>query len=271
MNSLIQVLMDQIKNHQIARRIVKYDRRSSSQDYYLGQIWEVINPILQVSVYFLMIFMGLRSYSDRAGGSWGFLSWMLIGMGVYRFISQTINVGSKSVKRQLNIASKMNFPLSISPQISLLSNLVPLYVLVLLGLFIRALAHLTIHINVIALLYYFVAVILFAYGVALLLSTLVIIIPDLSPLIGTILNMGMWLSGVIFPVDSMSPVLMDILQLNPAYYLVYGFRNTLMHNESAFSINWDNMTILFWTFTLMILMVGSYLHLKFKSQFSEYV
>ncbi|KRN75814.1 hypothetical protein IV73_GL000313 [Weissella kandleri] len=271
MNSLIQVLIEQIKNHQIAQRIVKYDRRSSSQDYYLGQVWEIINPILQVSVYFLMIFMGLRSYSDRAGGSWGFLSWMLVGMGVYRFISQTINVGSKAVKRQLGIAAKMNFPLSIAPQISLLSNLLPLYVLVLLGVGIRMYAHLSVHINLIALAYYFAAAVLFAYGMALLLSTLVIIVPDLSPLIGTALNMGMWLSGVIFPVESMSPVLMDILQLNPTYYLVYGFRNTLFGNEAAFNINWDNMTILFWTITLIILMVGSHLHLKFKSQFSEYV
>lgn len=271
MNSLIQVIIDQIKNYPIARRIVRYDRRSSSQDYYLGQLWNIINPILQVSVYFLMIFMGLRTYSDRAGGSLGFLSWMLVGMGVYRFISQTIIAGSKSVRGQLVISYKMNFPLSLAPQISLLSNLLPLYVLVVLGVLIRIYGHLSFHINILALLYYFLALILFSYGVALLFSTIVIIIPDFNPIIGTALNMGMWLSGVIFPVESMAPVLVDILQLNPTYYLVYGFRNTLFGNEAAFSINWINMTFLFWTITLIILMVGAHLHFKFKAQFSEYV
>ncbi|MCT3053877.1 ABC transporter permease [Leuconostoc mesenteroides] len=266
----LKVLCEQIRYTPFIFRMVRFGNKSSYQNMYLGQLWRVLNPILQVSVYFAMFGTGLRTFSNRPGGALGFLAWMLLGMGAWQYTKTGIMRGSRSISAQLNLSTKVKFPLTVFPAIEVASQIWTIITLGILSMIVAHFSNLHQVFNWWEALYFFIAMNIFTYSIALFSSTIEILIPDYKTVLSTILGLGMWVAGVILPLDNMNNLLGSILRLSPFYYLVYGFRDSLLTNDEVFDSVFIDGTIIFWAVTLIFLVVGTHLHYKFKNLFSEY-
>src|SRR5699024_4654126 len=95
--------------------------KATYQSHYLGLLWQILNPAIQIGIYYLVFGVGVNG--SRLVDGVPFFGWMLIGMTAWFFINSSMLGGSNSIYRQVNVVSKMKFPLSILPTTNMVSNL----------------------------------------------------------------------------------------------------------------------------------------------------
>ena len=111
---------------------------------------------------------------------------------------------------------------------------------------------------------------LFAFGV--LNSTITVLVRDYHIMLQSILRLLFYLSGPIWDFTEMFKdykVLVKILELNPLYYIIGGFRDSFL--SKAWFWEKGTQTIIFWLITGIILVVGSHIHMKFRARFVDFI
>ncbi|KMR76684.1 teichoic acid ABC transporter permease, partial [Staphylococcus aureus] len=77
----------------------------------LGVAWGLINPGMQIMVYWMVFGLGIRRNAPILGVP--FVYWLLGGIRMWVFINQGILEGTKAITQKFNQRSKMNFPVSL--------------------------------------------------------------------------------------------------------------------------------------------------------------
>jgi teichoic acid transport system permease protein len=267
MNFVLKVLREQFLNFNLIFRLSTYEIISKNQMNYLGLLWQIINPLIQVGVYWFVFGLGIRK--GLPVGDTPFFVWFLIGIVPWFFISPSITQGSNSVYTKVNLVSKMKFPVSVLPTISIVSNLFNLIVMSIVLTIVLLIYKISPGLYIIQLPYYIICMFVLLFAITLLTSTISMIIRDFQLLIQSMVRLGFFLLPIFWDPSQLSHYLQTILKINPLYYIIEGFRNTLLGRDWFF--NDLSYTVYFWIFTLFILLVGSGLHLKFRNKFVDYL
>src|SRR5699024_3216448 len=122
--SMITILKEQITNIYLIRRLSSYELKNNNKNNYLGMAWEIINPAIQILIYWF-VFGTLRSRApvEVNGVEIPFFIWLLAGFFLWIFSFQSMIEGSKSIYSRLRMLSKMNFPFSVIPNFVIFSKL----------------------------------------------------------------------------------------------------------------------------------------------------
>lgn len=267
MKYVFQIIKEQSSNLQLIFRLSRYEVKSKYLMHYLGVLWEFLNPTIQLLVYWLVIGIGIRGGGDIAGTP--YIVWLLTGIIPWFFINRSINQGSNSVFKKVNLVSKMKFPVSVLPTIAILSGLF-IFAVMLIVLFVILIAYdVRFDIHLIQLPYYIVSMCIFLFATTLLFSTISVIVRDFQALLQQGLRVLFYLSPILWDPSKFPKTIQIILKLNPIYYLISGFRNSILGIDWFFTD--ITYTVYFWSFTLLILLVGSAIHLKLRNRFVDYI
>lgn len=267
MNFINQVVKEQFNNINLIFRIAKYDMKSKYEPHYLGRFWQFLSPLLQILIYWFVFGIGIRGGSPIDG--YAFFPWLIVGLVPWFYISTTINQGSNSIFSKLNLVTKMQFPISVLPSITVISNAFSFFIMLVFVGGILAIYQINPGIYLLQLPYFLFAVLVFLFAATLLFSTLSTIIRDFHLLLQSVMRMFLYLTPILWNVDQLPEIFVQVLKLNPLFYLIDGFRNTLLGNGWFF--NDIVYSIYFWVITLFILFIGSYLHIKFRKSFIDYL
>src|SRR5690625_3452366 len=120
MKAVITILKEQVKHFYLLRRLSLYEIKSAHKNNYLGVAWELINPSIQIAIYWFIFGYGIRAGRDVDGDP--FFQWMIAGIAVWFFFNTSIIESSKSIYQRLKMLSKMNFPMSLIPNIVIFSK-----------------------------------------------------------------------------------------------------------------------------------------------------
>lgn len=273
MKSAIMVLKEQINNFYLIRRLSLYEMKSHNRNNYLGMAWEVLNPAIQILIYWF-VFGTLRSREpiEVGGVEIPFFSWLLAGFFLWIFFYQATIQGSKSIYTRLRMLSKMNFPMSVIPNIAIFSKFYIHVVMVMISIIIFQLTGFYANIYYVQLIYFMFATFCLIYSISLITSTLSTIIRDVHMFLNSTLRMLLYLSGVLWPITVLEDhqVIMKLLKLNPVYYLIEGYRASFFGVEWYFIEHWQ-YTLYFWILVLVLFTFGSMLHVKFRRHFIDYL
>jgi len=273
MKSVITVLKEQIDNFYLIMRLSLYELKNKNTSNYLGMAWEIINPSIQILIYWF-VFGTLRERApvEVNGMEIPFFIWLLAGFFLWIFSFQSMIEGSKSIYSRLRILSKMSFPFSVIPNFVIFSKL---YVhLFMLGITIIILQFTGFYISIhyIQLIYFLFSAIALLFAISLITSTISTIIRDFHMFLNSTLRMLLYLSGVLWPITILSdfPIIMKIMQLNPLYYLIEGYRAALLGKEWYIVTHWE-LGLYFWGLVLVLMIIGSKLHVKFRNHLIDYL
>ena len=118
-------------------------------------------------------------------------------------------------------------------------------------------------------LYYTFAMMILLLGLIYATSAIVVFFKDLGQIINIILQIGVWMTPIMWNIDGMelNPILIAILKLNPMYYIVAGYRDSLI-NKAGF---WEQpgMTIYYWILTIVLFIIGTKIFKKLKLHFAD--
>ncbi|MER5181121.1 ABC transporter permease [Streptomyces sp. NPDC002896] len=184
----------------------------------LGQLWQVVTPLLNALVYYLIF--GLILNASRGMSHDVYIPFLVTGVFVFTFTQNSVMAGVRAISGNLGLVRALHFPRASLPisfalqqfQQLLFSMVVLFIVAVAFGSY-PGLSWVLI-IPVLALQY------LFNAGLALIMARLGSKIPDLAQLMPFIMRTWMYASGVMFSIPIMlegkPSWIADVLQWNPA-------------------------------------------------------
>ena len=230
----------------------------------LGILWAVLKPAVHVVSLWLIFSVGFR---QGRSGTYPFVLYLLSGTCVWQFVSEALAKGTQAVTENSHLVKKVVFPLEFLPVVRLLSSL--LFHLVFLGL-VAVVSILSGHppgLAVLQLPYYLLAGVALLLGTVWATSALRVFLKDVGEIVQILLLMGFWLTPIFWDVRSFSPTVAFFLKLNPAYYLVNGYRESL-YGGAWF---WEHpaLTAYFWGMTALLLVGGAAIFRKLRPHFAD--
>jgi teichoic acid transport system permease protein len=264
---VFHIIKEQLKHIHLIFRLAFFEMKSKYQMHYLGILWQILQPITIITIYWFVFGIGIRGGSPV--GDTPYFVWLIVGLIPWLFISPSIVQGANSIYTKINLVSKMNFPVSVLPSISIIGNSFNFFIL----LFIQGVILFKYKINpgiyLLQLPYYLFCTFLFLYSFTLLCSTISTLVRDFQNVLQSIVRMMLYLLPIVWNVHQLPEKIVTILKLNPIFYIIMGFRQTFLEKSWFFE---DVLyTIYFWVTTLFILYLGSILHIKFRNKFIDYL
>ena len=232
------------------------DLRAEVANSYLNRLWWLLEPFFSMLVYVIVFgkIMG-RSIENYA-------VFVFSALLLWQFFCKTLNYSVKLVRNNRDIVTKVYVPKFIL----LLSNMVLNFYKLLFSLSVLIpmlmIFHVQIGKNVIWILPAFFTVILFSFGVGMVLLHYGVYIDDMAYAVGILLNMMMFLSGIFYDVMTGLPQPLNILMLclNPVAMSIDTLRNALLYNTAA------NLPLLGIWLTVSLLLCCFGVHMVYRNE-----
>ncbi|GIO23411.1 ABC transporter permease [Oceanobacillus sp. J11TS1] len=273
MKSAWKVIKEQIDHFYLVRRLSVYELKSKNKNNYLGTAWELINPLIQIMIYWFVFGLLLSRDDVTMGGEpVPFIAWLIGGFFLWTFCFQSIILGSKSIYTRLRMLSKMNFPMSVIPSYTIFSQLYVHFATIVVAVILYQIMGFYINIYYLQLIYFLFSAICLLFAISLITSTISTIVRDFHLLLNSVLRMLIYVSGVLWPLSKLEafPRLLNIMQLNPLYYLIEGYRAAFFGTEWYFITHWE-LTIYYWIIVLLLLIIGASMHVRFRRHFIDFL
>jgi teichoic acid transport system permease protein len=196
----------------------------------LGQLWQVLTPLLNVAVYYLIF--GVILHTSR--GIPDFISFLVVGVFVFNFTQRAFISTSNVITDSLPLIRALQFPRAALPLAYVMIELqqMALSMGVLVVIILARGEPVT---------WYWLLAIpilllqtIFNVGVGMFVARLGSQVNDFSQLLPFLLRTWMYLSGVMFSIATLtgvSPKIKAILQLNPAALYITLMRNALLLSQ----------------------------------------
>jgi teichoic acid transport system permease protein len=206
-----------------ARNVAMYS------DARLGQVWQILTPLLNAAVYFLIFGVIL----DTKRGVPNFIPFLVTGIFIFTFTQRSFIIASRVINDTLPLIRALHFPRACLPLgyvlIELQQMLVSMAVLVVIVLGFGE-----------PLTWYWLFTVpaivlqtLFNVGMGLILARIGAGVEDVSQLIPFIVRTWMYASGVMFFIPALKTLFLHaklsfLLQINPAAVYIELVRNSLL-------------------------------------------
>lgn len=203
----------------------------------LGLSWAVLNPIVS-TVVFTIIFGRLAGLPSNG---LPYPLFALSAMVMWQYFSRSVSGGSGSLVASAHIIGKVYFPRMILPISHLVAALVDLAVNFVVLLVLMVLYQRLPGLHILFMPFFLVLLMLFTLGVSLAFAALNALYRDITHIVPFLLQIGMYLTPVIYPIDLVPATWRWLLYLNPVTSLVQGVRWSLF--PDAVVMDWGGLAI----------------------------
>lgn len=235
---------------------------------YFGVIWMFVNPIVTVLIFFFIFQLGMKSVPPIPDVP--YVIWLIPGIVPWFFINETVQAVTGCLEEYSYLIKKMVFPVELLPVIKAVSclfvHLCFLGIMFLVFL-IGAMPPLLTWIQVV---YYSFAAFMLSLSAGFLCSAIDVFFKDMTQIVSILMQFGMWMAPIMywegmFTADH--PWMEILFKLNPVYYIVAGYRDSLITGDYFFERPLN--TLYFWSFTLCLFYLGLKMFNKLKPHFSD--
>lgn len=258
-------LLKEINNSkELIFKLSKNDFLTKYASSQLGIFWAFVQPLLTVLVYWFVFQIGFRVVPVE---NVPYLLWLLCGLVPWFFFSEALINSTNSLLEYSYLVKKVVFKISILPLIKIISSLfIHLFFLIFIEYIFIFYGYIPSIFNV-QILYYLICIISLLVSLSFLTSSIVVFFRDLSQIISIIMQFGVWLTPILWQPSMFSEKYQFILKLNPLYYIVEGYRDSLFNNIWF----WEKpkQTLLFWSICFVCFVLGAIVFKKLKPHFSD--
>lgn len=228
-----EALDEVLRRRRLIRHLISADIRRKGSDTLLGNLWWVLDPLLQMSVYLILLSVILqRSTPD-------FPLFLFAAILPWKWFASSISDAVSSVVRQERLIKQVQFPKIVLPVSAVAAEILNLTFgfLIMLGMVVLFFpAHLTVNVAwvpVIALVQF-----VFTVGLALLVASINVFYRDVGILSGHLIRLWFFLSPTLWSFDSsagrfdaieraLGPAGVNILRMNPFAVLLSAYRDAI--------------------------------------------
>jgi len=185
------------------------------------------------------------------------------------FFQDALNGGTNALLEYNYLVKKVVFKISILPIVKIISALFVHVFFVVFALILCACYGYTPSLYTLQIIYYSVCTFLFVLGLVYATSAIVIFFRDLTQIINIFLQVGVWLTPIMWDVNMLAshPWLIKVFKLNPMYYVVTGYRDSMLGHVGIW--HHSAWTIYFWVVTILLFGLGSVIFKRLKPHFAD--
>ena len=264
-NYFVAIIRELFANRKLIFTLSKNDFKTKFAGSYLGIVWAFVQPIVTVIVYWFVFQVGMRAGNVS---DYPYILWLMAGLVPWFFFSEALNGGMGVFMEYNYLVKKVVFKISILPVVKVFSAVFAHLFFVAFVVLVCCFYGYTPDLYTLQIVYYIVCTFIYVLGLVFVCSSLVIFFKDLVQIIGILLQVGIWVTPIMWDATAMlAPKYLTILKINPMYYIVDGFRDALLGKEWF----WDKevWTIYFWIITVAIFGIGVALFKKLKVHFAD--
>ena len=264
MKAVMNILQEIILQLPRTIRLALYENRSRRSQLLLGRVWDFLNPLFQILIYWFVFSVGLKT-ETRNG--FPYAIWLMCGMMPWLAMNASSVNAANAIQANAHVLKNVSIPVTIMP----MKAIVKAYYehLWTMGILVVTLLCTGVWptLHWLELAYYLLSAWAFLTGFALITSSLSAVWRDFFEFLNPIMRLLFYISSVVWPLESLPENLQAIMFLNPFAYIVEGYRSCLLYGE-GFWLNWQQ-GIYYWALTLMLLVLGSLLHMRLRRRFID--
>lgn len=253
-----------IKHRRLIWNLAINDFKSKYANSFLGTVWAVVLPLVNILVFWYVFQVGLKN-NDVNG--FPFIVWYVPSFLSWTYFSEAFSGASNSIREYSYLVKKVNFPIMSIPIVKVISSLIIHVIFLFVIMFINCCYGIYPSIYYLQIVYYVFGITIYLIGLGWLFGALSVVIPDTINVVNIIMQLGFWVTPIIWNPDNMQASTQFILKINPLFYICQGYRNTFIYNKWF----WEDggLTFYFWTVTIIIWLVGSYVYDRTKDRFAD--
>ncbi|WP_438493117.1 ABC transporter permease [Paenibacillus sp. IHBB 3054] len=260
----LQFVRSFFENQSLIMNLAKNDFKTKYASSYLGILWGFINPLLTIATYWFVFQVGLRSGDI---GDTPFIIWFIAGIIPWFFFSEALSSTTNSFAEYSYLVKKVVFKIELLPLVKILSAFfVQLFFIVFIFVVYGFYGHLP-TIYSLQLIYYVFCLIVLVVSLAFFTSAVVLFFKDLNQIIAVILQMGFWFTPIGWSVSMLSDFWERVFKLNPMFYIVQGYRDSLI--DHIFIFDRPYQMVYFWMFCLVMFTFSMKVFKKLRPHFSD--
>ena len=249
----------------IHRRVVtslaRHDLRSAYAGTAGGLAWAVLTPLIPLVIFTAVFSLGLRLPLGGAPYVFGFAAayvpWVLL--------STSISGAAASILDHRYLVKRVRFPVEVIFAAPVVVQTVSHAILLAITAVACGIAGYLRFPAVLLLPYFYVCAAVLIAGVGLFLGSLSVLIRDVPHVLPSFLNVWFWVTPVAWSAAQLPARGRELLALNPAAYVVTGYRHALM--PSAFAGPTGAQTAMFWASVLLILTIAGLSFRRLRTHF----
>lgn len=259
-------VLDLIKSRGLILELAKRDYKQQNQGSYLGMVWNYLQPLLFITVLYSVFTLGFRSGEAE---DMPFSIYLVSGMVCWLYFSANLSSIGSVIRSYSFLVKKVDFRLSVLPIVRLLSSFPSHFFLLLVALALAAYQGIFPGWHTLQFIYYFFCMVILLLGLGWFTASTSIFVKDVSNVVSVITQFGFWLTPIFWQIENMPDKIQWILKLNPAYYLVTGYRDAI--TGAHYFWQRPEESLLFWSVTLLFLVLGAAVFKKLKPHFAEVI
>lgn len=263
-SSVLVLIQDLYNNRTLIFSLAMNDFKTKYAGSYLGIIWAFIQPIITVLIYWFVFQVGFKSAPMK---NFPFVLWMIAGMVPWFFFQESLMNATNSLFEYSYLVKKVVFKVSILPLVKIISALFVHIFFVLLTILIYSLNGYFPMVYFVQILYYSFCTFILSLSISYATSSIVLFFKDLGQIVNIFLQIGMWMTPIMWSYTMLPEKYQWVLKLNPMYYIVEGYRNAFI-NRIWFFENYFQ-TIYFWIIVLGLFGFGALIFKKLKPHFAD--
>lgn len=267
-NPLKEIVIELFSSKRLIFNLAKNDFKTKYAGSYFGIIWAFIQPTVTILVYWFVFQVGFRATPvDASGMQVPFVLWLIAGIVPWFFFSEALMNATNSMIEYSYLVKKVVFKISILPVVKVFSSLFVHLVFVMITISIYTMMGFIPTIYMLQILYYTFCMFIFVLGLSYATCAISIFFRDLVQMINIFLQVGIWMTPIMWSYTRIPAGYHWIIKLNPMYYIIEGYRDSLIYKISI--LENINATIYFWVITIFLFIIGTMIFNKLKVHFAD--
>lgn len=236
---------------------------------YVGTVggigWSVLQPLAIIATYWFVFSVGFKV--QIGDGSVSFIVYFITGMAAWYLLSEAIGASVVSISGNAHLIKKVIFPSELLPVIQVVTTLIVHAGLLVVVLGIVLLQRGSLPWTALQLPYYTAAAVILCLGIGWAISALQVFFRDIQKMVEVTIGIWFWLTPIVWSEEMLGPRWRWIFDLNPAYYIVKGYRDSLIYGVPLWS---DPVAaVAFWIICGLLLVSGAWVFKRLKPEFVE--
>ncbi|MDO4632661.1 MAG: ABC transporter permease [Eubacteriales bacterium] len=263
---IYKILSEIFADRQLLIALSAKDFQRKFSGTFFGTAWGILNPLLTMIVYWVAFQYGFHS-SDVGGVP--YVVWFMCGIVPWLFVTEAFSSASNSFVEYSYLIKKVKFNINILPLVKILSAGFVHALFICLVLAIAIIFRIMPTLYILQLVYYMIANVMLLFSLSLITASVVVFFRDLNQIISVLLLAGMWGTPIAWSLEGFSTSVHFWFKLNPFFYVIEGYRDAILGRKWFWQM--PRLTIYFWVFVAVLLMIGGVVYGRLKPHFAETV
>jgi lipopolysaccharide transport system permease protein len=245
--------------------LTKRDFKTKYVGNLFGLSWALLEPMAMMFIlWFVFTYIRAGKQSDIP-----FPLFLLTGLIVYDFFNKALNSATRGISSYGFLINKVNFRSAIIPLVKIFSELILHFIILILVCIILVLYGMPITWYWLQVFYYLFAMVFLLVGITWLTSSISLFFQDINYIITIVMRVMFFFTPIFWEAKNIPKNLVVYFQLNPLYYLVNGYRESLLYGVPI----WAHMQgiLYFWGVACLFFIVGVFVFKRLRPYFAEMV